>query len=101
MWEIPITNKIKDAYKNYFNISIIGQDKSWAPHIACKICVNNLYQWMKGKPIPRWFVSPMVWLEPTDHATDCYFCLTKIQGFNIKNIPHKVSRYRHGSQANT
>ena len=31
-WKYPITNKIKDAYKHYFNISIINQDKSWAPH---------------------------------------------------------------------
>ena len=44
-WRYPITNKIKDAYKNYFNISSIVQDKSWAPHISCKICVNYLYQY--------------------------------------------------------
>ena len=79
-----ITDFIKKCYLAYFKIPLGEQDKVWAPHKICNICYTNLREWTLGKRSMS-FGVPMVWREPSNHATDCYFCLTRTKGFNSKN----------------
>lgn len=84
-----ISTFVREVYFAYFKVKIGDQDKSWAPHKVCKQCVESLRMWTKGtrKKLP--FGIPMVWREPKDHLSDCYFCIVKTSGFNKKN-KHKI-----------
>ena len=46
-----ITDFVKKAYRGYFGVKLGDQDKAFAPHVSCKICVVNLRDWRdrKGK----------------------------------------------------
>lgn len=81
----PLSDLIKQAYQAYFNCDVRNQDKSWVPKVCCLKCYTNLNGWSKGttKKIP--FGTPMLWMEPTNHAEDCYFCLTQLKGFSEKS----------------
>ena len=70
-----ITAIVKKAYDLYFGCKIGDQDKSWALHICCRKCATDLSQWLNGKRHAMPFVVPMVWREPSNHTTDCYFCM--------------------------
>ncbi|KAK2578846.1 hypothetical protein KPH14_012201 [Odynerus spinipes] len=76
---------LEEAYKEYFEIELGDQDKGWAPHISCTKCFITLLRCKKNKKYKMPFNVPVVWREPSDHATNCYFCLTNITGFNRKN----------------
>ncbi|QQP31526.1 Uncharacterized protein FKW44_025149 [Caligus rogercresseyi] len=80
-----ITGFVKRAYMAYFKVKLGDQDKSWAPHTVCKTCVEYLRRWTKGAKTSLKFWIPMVWREPFDHATDCYFCAINTTGINRKN----------------
>ena len=60
------------------------QDKTWAPHKVCSVCVEGLRQWTKGTKQSFSFGVPMIWREPKNHGDDCYFCSCKVQGHNSK-----------------
>jgi len=70
-----ITEIVKKAYHLYFGCKIGDQDKPWAPHICCRKCATDLLQWLKLKWHAMPFDVRMVWREPNNHATDCYFCM--------------------------
>ena len=75
-----ISDFVKRCYYAYFGITLADQDKSFAPHMCCRICVEGLRLWSKGKRKRMPFGIPMIWREGKDHITDCYFCLTKVKG---------------------
>jgi len=78
------TPLIKKCYEHYFGCKVGDQDKSWAPHFCCVTCARLLVAWEKGSCCMP-FAIPMVWREPTDHVSDCYFCLTSITGVTAKS----------------
>lgn len=82
--ERSITPRTKKLYYEYFKMKIGDQDKPFAPHKVCKICLSNLSMWEKGKLSKMPFSTPMAWREQRDHNSDCYFCLTKTSKFNKK-----------------
>ena len=81
----PISAFVKRAYFTYFGVRVEDQDKQWAPHIACKTCVEHLRQWINGKRRSLQYGVPMVWREPKNHHDDCYFCMVNIKGINRNN----------------
>lgn len=101
-----ITPLVRKSYELYFGCKIGDQDKSWAPHICCASCVTSLTSWLNGKSRHMPFAVPMVWREPKDHSTDCYFCIVKINGITSKNknlvkypnIPSAIRPVLHSSE---
>src|SRR5271163_2070093 len=86
---LEITDFVKQCYYAYFGVKLGDQDKSRAPHIACKPCVERLRKWFHGVVDRMSFGIPMIWRESTNHATDCYFCLTNVTGVN-KKTKHNI-----------
>ncbi|KAG0715800.1 hypothetical protein GWK47_011114 [Chionoecetes opilio] len=85
-----ITGFVKRAYGAYFKVKLGDQDKSWAPHTVCKTCVEYLRRWTKGAKTSLKFGIPMVWREPFDHASDCYFCAINTNGIKTRKNRHSL-----------
>jgi hypothetical protein len=54
---------VRKAYYAYFGMKLGIQDKSWAPHKVCCVCVEELRQWTQGKMKSLPFGIPMIWRE--------------------------------------
>jgi hypothetical protein len=80
-----IDSFVKKLYFCYFQLKAVDQDKSFAPHIACNICVEGLRYWYDGKRKATPFAIPMQWREQKNHYDDCYFCMVNFAGYNKKN----------------
>ena len=96
---------MKRLYYAYYKCAVSDQDKYWAPHFCCLDCSTKLSKWFAGKNMSMGFAVPIVWRKLEDHIKDCYFCLTKTEGYNqktkkciafpslpsaIRSVPHSV-----------
>jgi hypothetical protein len=60
------------VYYAYFGVKLGDQDKSWAPHKVCYVCVEDLKRWSKGKKNTFGFGVPMLWRKQKIHSDECY-----------------------------
>ena len=59
--------------------------------MVCKSCTECLRQRCNDKKTSLKFGLPMVWREPKNYVSDCYFCTIDVTGINRKN--RKVLKY--------
>ena len=52
--------------------------------MCCVTCYVKLTEWLQRRNINMSFAVLMIWRQPTSHLEDCYFCITKIEGFSRK-----------------
>ncbi|XP_076362941.1 uncharacterized protein LOC143253262 [Tachypleus tridentatus] len=64
-----------EAYKSYFGMPVGDQDKPWAPQFTCEHWKKTLEGWYRGEKRAMKFTIPRIWREPTDHSSNCYFCM--------------------------
>lgn len=98
-----MTPLLCEAYEKYFGCKVGDHGRPWAPQFCCLNCFTNLLGWMNGSRKSMPFAIPMVWREPSDHSTDCYFCLNSIAGMSSKtkkqvdypNVPSAIRPVPH------
>ena len=72
-----ITDFVKQAYLAYFKVKL--------PILFAKTASSIYGDGQKKHRKGLRFAIPMVWREPKDHYSDCYFCGIKTKGINRKN----------------
>ena len=82
------------------------QDKHWAPHVICECFRCTLEGWLREEKRALRFAIPCIWREPSNHHSDCYFCIVdsskRRKGKNtppIKypNIPSSIAPVPHNT----
>ncbi|XP_076342775.1 uncharacterized protein LOC143243358 [Tachypleus tridentatus] len=56
-------------------MSVGDKDKTWANHFTCEHCKETLEGWYRGEKRAMKLTVPRIWCEPTDHSSNCYFCM--------------------------
>ena len=101
---ITEANNFCSAYKAYFGVPVGDQDKKWAPHVVCGSCRSTLEAWYRGESRKMKFAVPRIWREPTDHISNCYFCVVEVSHhrkgnktdvFDYPDIPSSLRPVAH------
>ena len=78
-----ITSFVKRAYKAYFQLFFLVKKTRNGHLISCIITVRKASRLDKRETKKLPFEVLMVWREPRNYVTDCYFCIiinTKVFG---------------------
>ncbi|ESN99361.1 hypothetical protein HELRODRAFT_162894 [Helobdella robusta] len=94
-----LTPHVKKLYELYFGCKFSDQDKNWVPHGCCVKCASSVSSWLNRTGGGPTFGVPMVWREPQNYCTDCYFCSVNISGHNSKVYPRRAIVYPNLSSA--
>ena len=95
-----------EAYYAYFGMPVGDQDKRWAPHVICEYCRRTLEGWLRGEKRAMRFAILRIWREPSNHHSDCYFCMVdpskRRKGENAPpieypNIPSSIAPVPHNT----
>ncbi|XP_066451739.1 uncharacterized protein [Eleutherodactylus coqui] len=104
---VQASQRMCEAYKAYFGMPVGDQDKTWAPHFICENCKRTLEGWYRGEKRAMRFAIPRIWREPTDHTSNCYFCMVdpskRRSGKNAQpvvypDIPSSIAQVPHSSE---
>ena len=79
-----ITPEINKIYQPYFDCPLGDQDKLWS-HVICTACSSGLRDWYNDRKKSMPFAIPMIWREPKDHLTNCYFSKVNVIWHLTKN----------------
>jgi len=94
-----ITPTIKNSYFSYFGCKVGDQDKKWAPRVCCTTYSSKLNAWVNGKGRCMPVGVPMFWRVPSNHSTDCYFCMVCPLYVHEENINACVTEYTISNSA--
>jgi len=83
--KLVFSDLFKKRYNECFDINTNTLDNIWTPKSICSRCRNVL-----NKSRKQIFSRPMIWRKPTNHTSECYFCLTNVIGYNRANR-HSIS----------
>ena len=69
---IGTTPLVQEKYLAYF---IMPVGVTIRPHVICDYCRRTLEDCLRREKRTMRFVIPRIWREPSDHHTNCYFCM--------------------------
>lgn len=82
------SQKFTKAFENHFKLNVFDRNVQWSPSFSC----NNCYRRLLDKVRPLKFFKPVIWIAPSDHPHDCYFCNTEVPT-GINKYKRKLIKY--------
>ena len=69
-------------YEKLYGLPVKNLDKPWTPNVACRTCYTQIMNLgANRRPTATEFNIPRMWLEPSNHLDDCFFCAVDLSRY--------------------